>query len=53
MQLVRKAKLLPFAADKIIMPVLFLKNKPLDYDEFQKDDDGGSIVLPKDIMKLS
>lgn len=53
MQLVRKAKLLPFAADKIIMPLLFLKNKPLNYDEIQEDDNIGSVILPKDIMKLS
>lgn len=52
-ELTRKGKLLPFAANKIIMPVLFLKSKPLDADEFQMGDNGGSIILPKDIMKLS
>lgn len=50
--LVRKAKLLPFAAGKIIMPVLFLKNRPVDFNEIQEDDKCASVFLPRDIMNL-
>ena len=42
--LLEKAKLLPFAQGREIMPVLFLKNKPAE--------DIGDILLPEDVLKL-
>ncbi len=43
-KLVQKAKLLPFAKDYIIVPVLFLKNIPKN--------NGNNTLLPKDIIAL-
>lgn len=43
-KLVQKAKLLPFAKDYIIVPVLFLKNIP--------NNNGNNTLLPKDIIAL-
>ncbi len=43
-ELVRKAKLLPFASSYNIMPVLFLKNKPVN--------DIGNALFPDDILNL-
>lgn len=48
-QLIEKAKLLPFATGKKLVPVLFLKSKPKDYiiDKEIK------ILYPEDIIKLN
>lgn len=43
-ELLRKAALLPFAKKHIIVPMLFLKNMPID--------DVGNVLLPGDIVKL-
>ena len=43
-ELLRKANLLPFAKNYIIIPVLFLKNAPKD--------DAGNAMLPEDVIKL-
>ena len=45
-ELLRKANLLPFAKNYTIVPMLFLKNAP-------KDDIGGVILLPEDIINLT
>ena len=42
--LIRKAKLLPFAKDYTLVPLLFLRNEPKD--------DAGNTMLPKDVVKL-
>lgn len=42
--LLEKAKLLPFAEGREIVPVLFLKNKPAE--------DIGNVLLPEDVLKL-
>ncbi len=44
-ELLRKAKLLPFAKDYTIVPMLFLKSSPKD--------DIGNTLLPEDIIRLS
>ena len=41
----RKARMLPFAKNYKIVPVLFLKNKPVD--------DAGNALLPKDVIEMS
>ncbi len=43
-ELVRKAKLLPFAKNYTIVPVLFLKNTPID--------DVRNVMLPRDVIEL-
>lgn len=43
-ELLRKAKLLPFAKDRTIVPILFLKNVPKD--------DVGNALLPEHIIEL-
>ena len=52
-ELIRKAKLLPFAANRIIVPVLFLKTKPIDFTGSKTLENGGIIMLPEDILKIS
>lgn len=52
-ELIRKAKLLPFAANRIIVPILFLKTKPIDFTGTKTFENGGIIMLPEDILKLS
>ena len=52
-ELIRKAKLLPFAANKIIVPILFLKTKPIDFTGTKTLENGGIIMLPEDILKIS
>ena len=42
--LLRKANLLPFAKNHTIVPMLFLKNTPKDYE--------GNVLLPKDILEM-
>lgn len=42
--LLRKARLLPFAKDHVIVPVLFLRNAP--------EDSMKSVMLPEDIIRL-
>ena len=42
--LIRKAKLLPFAKDYTLVPLLFLRNEPKD--------NAGNTMLPKDVVKL-
>lgn len=44
-ELLRKARLLPFAKNYIIVPVLFLKSAP--------QEDVGNALLPEDIMELA
>ena len=44
-RLLDKARLLPFAGNYTIVPMLFLKNRP--------DDDIGNALLPEDIIRLS
>ena len=44
-ELLRKANLLPFAKNYTIVPMLFLKNVPID--------DIGNSILPENIIKLS
>ena len=44
-ELMRKASMLPFAKNYKIVPVLFLKNKPVD--------DAGNALLPKDVIEMS
>lgn len=44
-ELMRKARMLPFAKNYKIVPVLFLKNKPVD--------DAGNALLPKDVIEMS
>lgn len=48
-QLLRKAQSLPFAKDKKIIPVLFLKNRPKDLNNTS----GIRILYPEDIIKLA
>ena len=43
-ELLRKANLLPFAKNYIIVPVLFFKNAPKD--------DAGNAMLPEDVVEL-
>ena len=43
-ELRRKARLLPFAADHTVVPVLFLKNTPLE--------DAGNTMVPEDVVGL-
>lgn len=43
-ELLRKAKLLPFAGNYTILPVLFLKNAPKD--------DAGNAMLPENVVEL-
>ena len=43
-ELLRKANLLPFAENYIIVPVLFFKNAPKD--------DAGNAMLPEDVVEL-
>jgi len=43
-ELLRKANLLPFAKEHIIVPILFLKNMPKE--------NGENILLPDDIIRL-
>ena len=52
-ELIRKAKLLPFAANRIIVPVLFLKTKPIDFTGSKTLENGGIIMFPEDILKIS
>ena len=52
-RLVRKAKLLPFAANHIIVPVLFLKSTPVDFEQMDASDNQGLLMLPEDILRLS
>lgn len=47
-KLIAKVSLLPFAKNKDIIPVLFLKHKPSDYSQIPKE----SILFPEDIIKL-
>ena len=42
--LLRKANLQPFAKNHTIVPMLFLKNTPKDYE--------GNVLLPKDILEM-
>lgn len=51
-EITRKASLLPFAKNKIIVPVLFLKTKPLDFEESEAIGNGGAIMLPEDVVAL-
>lgn len=44
-ELLRKARLLPFAKNHQIVPVLFLKTKPKE--------DAGNVLLPKQVIALS
>jgi hypothetical protein len=44
-ELLRKANLLPFAKNYIIVPVLFFKNAPKD--------DAGNAMLPEDVVELT
>jgi uncharacterized protein len=44
-KLLDKARMLPFAGNYIIVPVLFLKNRP--------DADAGNALIPEDIIRLS
>lgn len=44
-ELMRKARMLPFAKNYKIVPVLFLKNKPVE--------DAGNALLPKDVIEMS
>ena len=44
-ELMRRARMLPFAKNYKIVPVLFLKNKPVD--------DAGNALLPKDVIEMS
>lgn len=48
-KLTDKASKLPFAKDKEIIPVLFLKNRPKD----EADTKGLNILYPEDIIKLA
>lgn len=43
-ELIRKANLLPFARNHTIVPVVFLKNTPIE--------DSGNTMLPEDVVKL-
>lgn len=43
-ELVRKARLLPFAKNHEIVPILFMKNKPVDNVE--------NVLLPQDVIDL-
>lgn len=43
-ELLRKANLLPFAKNYVIVPILFLKNAPKN--------DAGNAILPEDIIEL-
>ena len=43
-ELLRKARLLPFAENHVLVPVLFLKNAP--------EDTGAHVLLPGDVMGL-
>lgn len=52
-ELIRKAQLLPFAKNKIIVPILFLKTKPKDSSGVVLPDNQGKILLPEDIIGLS
>ncbi|MDE6076274.1 MAG: hypothetical protein K2G29_00960 [Muribaculaceae bacterium] len=52
-RLVRKAKLLPFAANHIIVPVLFLKSTSVDFEQVDASDNQGLLMLPEDILRLS
>lgn len=51
-ELIRKAKLLPFAADHIIVPVLFLKCEPSDINTGELSPTTGRIMLPKEVIDL-
>lgn len=52
-ELIRKAKLLPFATNRIIVPILFLKTKPIDFTGTKTLENGGIIMLPEDILRIS
>ncbi|MDE6340493.1 MAG: ATP-binding protein [Muribaculaceae bacterium] len=52
-KLVRKAKLLPFATNRIIMPVLFLKSTPIDFEKLGASGNEGLLMLPEDVLRLS
>lgn len=52
-ELERKARLLPFADDKFIVPVLFLKSNPLDIAELEDYGDDKCVVTPSRILELS
>ncbi|MDE6078025.1 MAG: hypothetical protein K2G29_09855 [Muribaculaceae bacterium] len=52
-RLVRKAKLLPFAANHIIVLVLFLKSTPVDFEQMDASGNQGLLMLPEDILRLS
>ncbi len=43
-ELLRKVNLLPFAKDYEIIPMLFLKNRPID--------DLGNVMLPEDVIEF-
>lgn len=43
-ELIRKASMLPFASDHTIVPVVFLKNTPIE--------DAGNTMLSEDVIKL-
>ena len=43
-QLLRKARMLPFAKGHDIVPMLFLKEKPID--------DEGNALLPDDVVQM-
>lgn len=47
-KLLNKISLLPFAKDKKVIPILFLKNKPKDY--FTEISEDIHILLPQDII---
>ena len=47
-KLISKGSKLPFAKDKEIVPILFLKNKPTDCADIDKD----SIIYPEDVINL-
>lgn len=49
-RLKRKASLLPFAANHIIVPVLFLKSEPSDFTGLDPD---ARILFPDDVIDLS
>ncbi|MBD5271668.1 MAG: ATP-binding protein [Bacteroides sp.] len=49
-ELIRKARLLPFASNHIIVPILFLKLEPSDINNCSEQD--MHIMLPEDVIRL-
>lgn len=52
-ELTRKARLLPFAQNHIIVPMLFLKTKPLDEYKIKETGNNRMTMFPEDVIKLS